>query len=333
MANGGKTMKKNQKINVKALPDGKPANFTGAVGKFSLNVKTSKQELNAGESLEAKVEVRGNGNLKLFELPALTAPSSLEMYDPERMENVNTNLNGMQGSISETYTIVPTRKGKYPIPALSFSYFDPSSETYKTLNSEEILINVDSGPLAGNEPSGFSTGNKQSLDIAGNQFRFIKTSTDFRALDEDDFLGSLGFWSALLLPLAAIPLFILFGKKREERARDVRGNRIRRADKLARKYLSEAKSNLGDQKEFYLALERSMHNYLKAKLGIQTSEMSKERIQTLLRDRKVDEETITDFISLLESCEFARYTPSSSDAMQQDYEKAVSVISTLDKQL
>ncbi len=323
----------NQKINVKALPDGKPANFTGAVGKFSLNVNTSKQELNAGESLEAKVEVRGNGNLKLFELPSLTAPSSLEMYDPERVENVNTNLNGMQGSISETYTIVPTRKGKYPIPALSFSYFDPSSETYKTLNSEEILINVDSGPLAGNEPSGVSTSNKQSLDIAGNQFKFIKTSTNLKALNEDDFLGSVGFWSALLLPLAAIPLFILFGKKREERARDVRGNRIRRADKLARKYLSEAKSNLGDQKEFYLALERSMHNYLKAKLGIQTAEMSKDRIQTLLRDRKVDEETITDFISLLESCEFARYTPSSSDAMQHDYEKAVNVISTLDKQL
>ncbi|MDX1545221.1 MAG: BatD family protein, partial [Christiangramia sp.] len=80
----------NKKINVKALPEGKPANFTGAVGKFDFHVTTSKNELNAGESLEAKVEVRGNGNLKLFDLPALTAPASLEMYDPERRENVNT---------------------------------------------------------------------------------------------------------------------------------------------------------------------------------------------------------------------------------------------------
>lgn len=324
----------NKKIEVKALPDGKPANFTGAVGNFDFNVTASKNDLNAGESLQAKVEVRGKGNLKLFDLPALTAPSSLEMYDPERRENVNTNLNGMQGSISETYTIVPTRQGKYPIPALSFSYFDLSSETYKTLNSDEILINVDSGPLAGNEPTGSFAGvNKQKLDLSGNQFRFIKLSTNLRPIDSDSFLGSVGFWSALVLPLAAIPLFILFGKKREQRAMDVRGNRIRRADKLARKYLSEAKRNLGDQKEFYLALERSMHNYLKAKLHIQTSEMSKERIQALLQEKSVNEQTTSDFIALLESCEFARYTPASSDAMHQDYEKAVNVISTLDKQL
>ncbi|MCG9971114.1 BatD family protein [Christiangramia crocea] len=323
----------NKKINVKSLPDGKPANFTGAVGKFDFNVTASKNELNAGESLQAKVEVRGNGNLKLFDLPALSAPSSLEMYDPERRENVNTNLNGMQGSISETYTIVPTRKGKYPIPALSFSYFDPSTETYKTTSSEEILVNVDRGPLAGNEPSGISGVNKQKLALSGDQFRFIKLDTNLRPINSDSFLGSAGFWSALILPLAAIPLFILFGKKREERARDVKGNRIRKADKLARKYLSEAKRNLGDQKEFYLALERSMHNYLKAKLRIQTSEMSKERIEALLIERSVDQQTTADFISLLESCEFARYTPASSDAMQHDYEKAVNVISTLDKQL
>ena len=322
----------NKKIKVKSLPDGKPADFTGAVGKFNFNVTTTKNELNAGESLQAKVEVRGSGNLKLFDLPDLTAPSSLEMYDPERLENVNTNLNGMQGSISETYTIVPTRKGKYPIPALSFSYFDPASETYKSETSNEILINVNNGPLAGNEPSGTSSINRNSVDIDGDQFRFIKLKTDLEPINNDSFLGSVAFWGALVLPLAAIPLFILFGKKREQRANDVRGNRIRKANKLARKYLSEAKRNLGDQKEFYLSLERSMHNYLKAKLHIQTSEMSKERIETLLREKGVDDETNLDFISLLKSCEYARYTPASSDAMQHDYDKAVSVISTLDKQ-
>ena len=323
----------NKKINVKPLPAGKPANFTGAVGKFDFKVTTTKDELNAGESLQAKVEVRGNGNLKLFDLPELSAPSSLEMYDPERTENVSTNLNGMQGSVAQTYTVVPTRKGKYPIPALSFSYFDPSSETYKTQSSEELTINVNSGPLAGNEPSNMSGVNKQAVALDGNQFRFIKLNTTLKPLDRSNFLGSAAFWSALVLPLVAIPLFILFGKKREQRANDVRGNRIRKADKLARKYLSEAKRKLGDQKEFYLALERSMHNYLKAKLSIQTSEMSKDRIAALLDEKGVDEATNSEFISLLESCEYARYTPASSGTMQQDYEKAAHVISTLDKQL
>ena len=323
----------NKKIKVKELPAGKPANFTGAVGKFDFKVTADKNALNAGESLQAKVEVKGSGNLKLFNLPSLTAPSSLEMYDPERTENVNTNLNGMQGSISETYTVVPTQKGKYPIPALSFSYFDPSSETYKTQTSGELLINVEKGPLAGNEPSSLSGISKQSVALNENQFRFIKLNTNLKPLDSEAFLGSAAFWTALMLPLLAIPLFILFGKKRKERANDVKGNRIRRADKLARKYLSEAKKNLGDQKEFYLALERSMHNYLKAKLGIQTGDMSKDKIAGLLHEKGVDAEVNSDFIALLESCEYARYTPASSDAMQQDYEKAVYVISTLDKQL
>ncbi|WPZ00137.1 BatD family protein [Christiangramia sp. OXR-203] len=323
----------NKKIKVKALPTNAPENFTGAVGKFDFSVSSSKNELNAGESLQAKVEVKGNGNLKLFDLPELTAPSSLEMYDPERRENVNTNLNGMQGSISNSYTIIPTRKGKYPIPALSFSYFDPKSETYITHTSDEMLISVDSGPLAGSNNMSNSGVNKQPVAFNDSQFRFIKLNTNLKPLNDSGFFGSAGFWTALILPLAAIPLFILFGRKRDKRAADVTGNRIRKADKLARKYLSEAKRNLGDQKEFYLALERSMHNYLKAKLGITTSEMSKDRINQILSEKQVDEQTTTEFIALLSSCEFARYTPASSDAMQQDYEKAVRVISTLDKQL
>lgn len=323
----------NKKINVKALPDGKPANFTGAVGDFDFNVELSRNTLNAGESLQATVEVKGNGNLKLFDLPELTAPPSLEMYSPERKENVTTNLGGMQGSISEDYTVVPTKKGKYPIPALSFSWFDPQTGTYKTKTSEELLLNVENGPVAANSSSGISNPNKQAVAINDSQFRFIKLKTRLKPLENSQFLGSAGFWSALVLPLALIPLFIFFGKKREERARDVKGNRIRKADKLARKYLSEAKRNLGDQKEFYLALERSLHNYLKAKLRIQTSDMSKDRIEAILQERGVEHSTIQEFLSLLSSCEFARYTPASSDAMKQDYEKAAQVISTLDKQL
>jgi len=128
-------------------------------------------------------------------------------------------------------------------------------------------------------------------------------------------------------------LFLFFGKKRKERLNDVSGNRLRKADKLARKYLSEAKKNLGNQKEFYIAMERALHNYLKAKLNIQTSDMSKDRIQQLLKERGVEDIVAKEFISLLESCEFARYTPSSTTAMQQDYDKASRTITTIDKQL
>ncbi|MFD1094642.1 BatD family protein [Salegentibacter chungangensis] len=323
----------NRKIRVKPLPaTGRPADFTGAVGDFEFNVKASKTELEANESLTATVEVKGSGNLKLFDLPVLTAPSSLEMYEPEREENVRTNLNGMQGSISENYTIVPSRKGKYPIPSVSFSYFDLEDEKYKTVNSEEILIDVEQGPSMGAGQRDLAA-SKKGVDLSAEQFRYIKLNTNLKPLQQQAFLGSWEFWTLLGFPLLAIPLAILLGRKREERARDVVGRRSRKADRLARKYLSEARKNLGDQTGFYEALERAMHNYLKAKLHIQTSEMSKERIRETLIDKGVDQSTVSEFISLLESCEFARYTPASTATMQQDYDKAVRVISTLDKQL
>jgi|TARA_Y100000588_G_C14250056_1_gene923090 hypothetical protein len=318
-------------IDVKPLPDGKPAGFTGAVGKFSMDVSTTKEKLKASESLEAKVEIRGNGNLNLFELPALEVPSSLEMYSPERIENVTTTLNGKQGSIIDNYTIVPTRKGQYPIKPLNFSYFDPQSETYKSLSSQEIVIEVEEGPATGGNV--IAGNNRQSVNLPSEQFRFIKTSTNLKPLDQQAFFRSWTFWGSLFLPFAAIPLFILFGKRREAKAADVTGNRRKKADRLARKYLSEAKKNLGDQQSFYESLERAMHNYLKAKLHIQTAEMSKERISEILREKNVADETSTEFIEVLKSCEFARYTPASNTAQHEDYEKAVKVISKLDKDL
>ena len=326
----------NTTINVKPLPQqGKPAHFTGAVGSFSFKVKPSRTALDATESLQAVVEVRGNGNLKLFDLPKLTVPSGLEQYEPERSEKVRTNLSGMGGSISESYTLVPQYKGKYPIPAVSFSYFDLKTQQYKVLNSQEIIIDVQKGPDAGNSVVTANNGtvNKQIVTQKGKQFRFIKQKGKLEPKGQTHFFKSAGYWTALTLPLLAIPLFIFFGKKKQQLANDVRGNRIRKADKLARKYLSEAKKNLGNQEGFYIAMERALHNYLKAKLQMQTSEMSKDRINRLLRERSVEEPTAIEFIGLLESCEFARYTPSSRSAMQQDYEKASRVVSGIDKQL
>jgi len=321
-------------INVKPLPaQNKPAGFTGAVGDFSFKVVPSKTDLAATESLNVQVQVSGNGNLKLFDLPSLEVPSSLEKYEPERSENVRTDLKGTQGSITDNYTIVPTQKGKFPIPALSFSYFDISTKTYKTINSNEILLDVKTAPAGATYTSSSQNSvAKQTVD-AGEQFRYIKLNTNLKPIDNSTFLGSGLFWALLLSPGLFILLAIFLGKKKEAIAGDVAGNKIKKANKLARKYLSEAKKNLGDQKTFYIALERALHNYLKAKLHIQTSDMSKDRIKELLQAKNADAETTNEFISLLTSCEFARYTPSSNVAMQQDYDKAAKVISALDKQI
>ena len=325
-------------IDVKPLPEaGKPEDFTGAVGDFKFNVITSKTELNASESLQAKVEVTGNGNLKLFQLPKLNLPSSLEVFEPEHTENVTTNLDGMRGSISDSYTIVPQFKGKYPIPSITFSYFDLKTETYKRISSGEIVVDVLEGPTnsstGDNTFASINNGTKQQVVLSNDQFAFVKTNPNLTSIKPNYFFKTTWFWNSLLLPLLAIPLAIVLRRKKEERDADVFGNRIRKADKLAKKYLSEAKKALGSKEAFYIALEKALHNYLKAKLHIETSEFSKDKIESLLLKRKVEDSAVKEFISLLENCELARYTPITEVEMHQDYDKAAKTISQIDKQL
>lgn len=323
-------------INVKALPtEGRPADFSGAVGEFDFSVTASKTHLNASESLQAVVSISGKGNLKLFEIPKLNLPSSLEVYDPEFNESIRTNLSGMEGKVSHNYTVVPTFRGKYPIPGISFSYFNPKTEKYHTLTSSEVMINVLEGPTSGSslsttESSGI---NKQRVIATTDQFVFNKLTPNLTAIGTDYFFGSPRFYMWWLLPVALIPLAILFGKKREAIASDVEGNKIKRANRLAKKYLSAAKKALGSKDSFYVALEKALHNYLKAKLKIATSEFSKDKIATLLTDKNVDITTREGFVGLLENCEMARYSPFSDVQMQQDYNKASEVISQLDKQI
>ena len=321
-------------INVKPLPtEGRPDDFSGAVGNFNFSVSVNKTMLDANEALELKIRTKGIGNLKLFNLPSLTLPSSLEVYEPVRDNKVAINIKGMNGFISDTYTIIPQFKGSYPIRPISFSYFDVTSAKYKTIISDEIVVKVQNGPV----PNQLTEVNKSlstenDLSLTNNQFKYIKTSTKFISINDLVFFKTFKFWCLLSIPFVFIPIIILIGNTRRKRLNDIEGRRYRIATRLAKKYLSEAKNNIGKQELFYDSLESALHNYLKAKLAIVTSEFSKEKIIELLTDRKVEKNVVSDFEGLLKSCEFARYTPTSNVAIQQDYNKAVKVISSIDKQ-
>ena len=320
-------------INVKPLPDGKPDNFSGAVGQFDFKVKPSKTTLKNGESLNLEVKVSGTGNLKLFDIPKPIVPTGLEVYDPVRKEQVNTPLSGMNGVVADNYTIVPEFKGNYPVKPMDFTYFDLASASYKTISSPEIIIRVLDGPAAESVATQGNTDPKKEVVISDN-FKFIKLKTHLRNKGaESDFLGSAAFYALAILPFALIPLLILFKRKKDERDSDIIGNRTRKSNRLAKKYLSDAKKHLNNSVEFYVALEKALHNFLKAKLHIETSEMSKEKIENILLQRNANPEIVTEFIQLTENCEFARYAPSAARAMEQDYTKAITIISELEKQL
>ena len=319
-------------IRPKSLPlEGKPANFAGAVGDFDFSVALSKDILKANETSQVQVKISGKGNLKLFELPTVETPAELEMYQPERKERVRVNASGLSGAVTDTYTVVPLYKGKYKIPSISFSYFNPKEKKYKTIATEDFFVDVQEGKELITLDT--SSVRKQEVISTGKNFRYIATKTNFITAKKIDFFKSNLFYVLFLLPLIAIPVGVFIGKKNEERSNDIIGNKTRKAEKLAKKYLSKAQKQLGKKEAFYEALERALHNYLKAKLGIETAEISKERITEILEGKNVKAATIHQFIEVLKNSDFARYTPFTATEMKEEFERAKAVIVQLDKQL
>ena len=319
-------------IRPKSLPlEGKPANFAGAVGDFNFNVALSKDILKANETSQVQIKISGKGNLKLFELPTVETPVELEMYQPERKERVRVNASGISGAVTDTYTVVPLYKGKYKIPSISFSYFNPKEKKYKTIATEDFFVDVQEGKELITVDT--SSVRKQEVVATGKNFRYIATKTNFITTKKIDFFKSNLFYILFLLPLIAIPIGVFIGKKSNERSNDIVGNKTRKAEKLAKKYLSKAQKQLGKKEAFYEALERALHNYLKAKLGIETAEISKERITEILESKNVKAAVINQFIEVLKNSDFARYTPFTATEMKEEFERAKSVIIQLDKQL
>ena len=335
MTQGQKTISAGRRvINVKPLPEkNQPAGFTGAVGQFDFDVILDKDALKATESFQATLKVRGNGNLKLFKLPKINVPNTLEVYEPEHKENVKIKLSGMGGTVEDTYTIVPKYQGRYPIPAVEFLYFDPKTKSYKSVRSQDLLVDVFDGPIAGDAQEVAANLTKQLVQASDTAFRFILLDTKLSPIKTPSFWKSKLFWILLVLPILILLFTFLFKRFVLGRSEDITSKKQREAQHLARKYLSSAKKAFHDQVAFYEALERALHNYLKAKLKIETIELSKDKIESLLLDKKVKAQTALDFVSVIENCELARYAPGRSVSVKRDYEKASSIIASIDRQL
>ena len=322
-------------IKVKELPKkNKPENFSGAVGKFDFDLILSKNALKASESFQAKIKVRGKGNLNLFNLPSINVPNTLEVYEPEHNEKVKVTLTGIQGSVEDSYTIVPEFQGKYPIPSIEFTYFDPKLEAYKTLFSQELIVDVYDGPTSG-LPSVNNSLSKSKNSIVPNDssFRFIKLDTKLQQKNQKIFWRSYLFWALLFIPIVLIIASILIKKYILNKTEDLTTRKQKRAQQLAKKYLSSAKKVIQDQAKFYEALERALHNYLKAKLKIETTELSKSKIQKLLNDKGIDKRISSEYVEVIENCERARYAPGSSINTKEDLEKSGELISKIDRQI
>ena len=314
-----------RRINVKSLPNqGKPDSFSGAVGEFEFDVILNKNSLRATESFQAELKVKGSGNLKLFDLPNILVPNSMELFDPEREELINTNLSGMSGSISKLFTIIPRFQGNFPIEEVEFSYFNPETEKYKILKSPRLTIDVYDGPALSN----IITNDNSNIITSDDSFRFIKIKGNLREIKNNIFFESKLFYALVTLPftfLLSLLAFTMYRRNRKESSYEL----IRIEERQINKMIESAKDSIGDKILFYDKIEKAIIKSIIIKFSIRMESLNKDKIEQIGEEKGLSRNDITLIIRLIENCEKARYSQSSDSIMNKDLEYARKAINAI----
>jgi len=313
-----------RRINVKDLPlNNMPPSFTGAVGQFEFDVIIDKSSLRATESFQAELKVKGKGNLKLFDLPNLLVPSSMELFEPQREESINTNLSGMSGSVTKLFTVIPRFQGSFPIEEVEFSYFDPQLETYKTLRSSRLTVDVFDGPTITG-----SSSNNTNIITPNNSFRFIKTKSNLIKIDNSNFFESQLFYVLISSPFTMVIAFALltaYNRTRKSSTKELR----RSKEKEINKMIDAANKSLNDKDEFYNLIEKALLKTMLLKFSINIENFNKEKIKSIIKGKGINEKEISKIIQLIENCETAKYSRSSNSIMNNDLKNAREVINLI----
>ena len=322
-------------INVNQLPAGKPADFSGGVGEFNISSSINNKELKTNDAITIKLVISGTGNLKLISNPEIKFPDDFEVYDPKVDNQVRLTREGLTGNKVIEYLAIPRHAGTYKIPGVSFSYFDIRSKSYKTLKTEEYVINVEKG--AGNADQVIANfTNKEDLKVLGEDIRYIKQNEVTLQPKGSFFYGSMTYWLFYIIPaLAFIIFFIIYRKQAAENA-NVAKMRTKKANKVATKRMKLAGKLLSENKKdaFYDEVLKALWGYISDKLNIPVSRLSKDNIEEKLRNHGVNEELIKEFLNALNDCEFARFAPGDENqAMDKVYSSSIEVISKMENSI
>lgn len=321
-------------VNVRPLPEeGRPKGFTGVVGDYEMDATLDRTTLKANETATLKVVLRGTGNLRLLDEPAMTLPSGVDRYDPTITEDVSPFDGTLRGSKSFEYILVPRFAGKVTIPPLTFSYFDLQRKKYVTLESASFVMDI----AEGEERLSAGDLEQTRVDYLAMDIRGIREQAQDLARG-----GSVGVRPAIMALLYLLPLVLLASalvwKQRYDRLHgDIAGMKRRRATRIADRRLRESRRHLeaGRSDEYYLEIARALWGYVQDKLGLPTSAMTIETIVADLRDRGSDAAITMQVHAALEAVEFARFSPTraSDEEMRALYDTASEAIVSMEQAL
>lgn len=328
-------------VRVKTMPSGKPASYMNAVGDFSVKSELTADKVKANDAVIYRLTIEGTGNLKYVREPQPEFPADFEVYDPKTDLKSRVGRNGITGKKIIEYTIIPRFAGSFTIPPVEFSYFDTKAGKYVTRTTQAFQLEVEKGvgdsSAGGSGSIDFSGTNQERIKVLGSDIRYLHAiDADSLKSDENPLFGSKAYWLWFLIPTLLLCATLYYYRRNLKLRADVVGQRTRKANKVATKRLKEAAKALKqkDEAAFYESVHKAMMGYVADKLNIQLSDLTGDSIQEELTKRKVDEEIILQCKSVLETCEYARYAPSSDDqAMDKLYDEADQTIDRLEKVL
>ncbi len=324
-------------IDVLPLPAaGKPANFSGAVGEYSISASVDRTTAKANEAITLKVRVAGQGNIKTLPPPQMDLPVDFEVYDPKVSQQVDAGETQISGSKTWEYVLVPRYAGTHEIKPIALHYFDPRTKQYAVANTKPITLSIEPGS-AEYANTAFGGASKEDVKLLGQDIRFIAIG----ALPLQR-VGARNYTSAWFLTLLALPVLgfmsAWFWQRHQAKlTTNVAYARSRKATRTAQKQLHTAKKLLqaNDSKGFYAEVQRALMGFLGNKLNVAEAGLVTDDIAQLLQGKNVAPELISNYLACLHTCDFQRFAPATANGgeMQQFYDKARSVIEELEDAL
>lgn len=313
-------------INILPLPSPAPDGFTGAVGKFTADSRLVGSGFRTGDPATLIYTIKGTGNIKYLKEPVIDFPTEFEQYTPNA--NVETSVNGneVSGTMTIEYAFVPQAVGDFTIGSNKFVYFDPSTRQYNTITTPSYNVNVAKGVTVA------TSTDKKDIESKNTDIRFIKLGDKNQSTSHTAAVYLLWYWMLYLIPVVILAIVVIVYRKQLELNADVAGRRNAKASKVARKRLKKADEFMqaGDSEKFYEEMLRAVWGYLSDKLSIPASQLSRENIVATLTDKGYDEGVIKPFLTVLDDCEMARYTPDSSARVDEVYHLGAKAINDME---
>lgn len=330
------TLKSNSvTVSVSPLPEtNKPEGFAGAVGSFTFSAETGRSKVKQNEAFTLKLAVKGSGNISLVELPIPAFPSDFEVYDPQITEDIVKNSNPVSGSKTFEYLIIPRNAGDFKLPALTFSYYDTKSRSYKSITVPEMQIIVEKG--TGSAQGGNQGASPADVEIIGNDVRYANVPILPLSRIGYQFFNSLMFYLIVLIPVILFAVFLVIWRRKIKLRNDLTLLKNVQATRVARKRLAEAEKHLKDSRTdaFYEEVSKALWGYVSDKFAIPLSDLSLDTVKERLSEKQVSAEVYDKLTETLNHCEYARFAPAGSTPdMGQVYADATSVIVDLEKEL